>query len=78
MHNRSYYGCSERSDSGRSGDRGIKKLASVINIIRVDVDWCFAVWVKCNNKEFVIRNVYTPYERQQNEDEYLNRLAFIS
>ena len=29
-----------------------------------------------NNKEFIILNVYTPYESLQNE--YLNRLAFIN
>lgn len=35
---------------------------------------------KCNNKELIILNVYihSPYECQQNEDEYLNRFAFIS
>lgn len=31
---------------------------------------------KCNN--FVILNVYTPYESSENEVEYLNRLAFIN
>ena len=58
-----------------------KKLDSVINVIRLEVDrcivdWCIAVRIQINNKEFSILNVYTPYESQQNEDEYLNRLAF--
>ena len=34
--------------------------------------------IQINNIEFSILNVYTPYESQQNEDEYLNRLAFIN
>ncbi len=54
-----------------------KKLDSVINIIKVDVDWCFAVRISCSSKELIILNVYAPYECHQNEDEYLNRLAFI-
>ncbi len=54
-----------------------KKLDSVINIIKVDVDWCFGVRVSCSSKELIILNVYAPYECHQNEDEYLSRLAFI-
>ena len=55
-----------------------KKLDSVINVIRLEVDWCIAVRIQMHNKEFSILNVYTLYESQQNEDEYLNRLAFIN
>lgn len=55
-----------------------KKLDSVMNVIRFELDWCIAVQLKINNKELIILNVYTPYECQQNEDEYLNRLAFIN
>ena len=55
-----------------------KKLDSVINVIRLDRDWCIAVECRINNKVFTILNVYTPYECLQNEDEYLNRLAFIN
>lgn len=33
--------------------------------------------MKFRNKDFIILNVYTPFECQQNKDEYLNRLAFI-
>ena len=36
------------------------------------------VSVKMNNREFIILNMYTPYESRQNEVEYVNRLAFIS
>ena len=28
--------------------------------------------------EFIILNIYTPYECHQNENEYLNRLDFIN
>lgn len=28
-----------------------KRLDSVINLIKFEVDWCFALWIKCNNKE---------------------------
>ena len=30
------------------------------------------------DNSFVILNVYTPYESRENEEEYLNRLAFIN
>lgn len=36
-----------------------KKLDAVINVIRLEVDWCIAVQIKMNNKEFSILNVYT-------------------
>ena len=52
-----------------------KKLDTMINVIRLEADWCIAVQIRMNNKEFIILNVYTT---QQNEDEYLNRLAFIN
>ena len=55
-----------------------KKLDAVINVIRLDVDWCIAVKVKCDDREFVILNVYMPFESQQNEDEFMHRLGFIS
>ena len=31
-----------------------------------------------DNKKIVIINVYTPYESNENENEYLNRLAHIT
>ena len=55
-----------------------KNLDPVINVIRLEVDWCIAVQIKIGNKESTILNVYTPYESLENEDEYLNRLAFIN
>lgn len=55
-----------------------KKLDTIIKVIRLEADWCIAVQIRMNNKDFVILNVYTPYESQKNEDEYLNRLAFIN
>lgn len=54
------------------------KLDLVINVIRTEVDCCIAVQLKINHREFVILNVCTPYECQQNEDVYSNRLAFIN
>lgn len=54
-----------------------KQLDPLINAIRVDADWCIAIHYTHNNKEFVIMNVYTSFECDQNEDEYLNKLAFI-
>lgn len=55
-----------------------KKLNTIINVIRLEADWSIAVQIRIINKEFTILTVYTPYESQQNEDEYLNRLAFIN
>ena len=54
-----------------------EKLDSVINILRLNVDWCIAIQLKISNKIFTILNVYTPFECLNNEDEYMNRLAFI-
>ena len=55
-----------------------KKLDSLINVIRLGVDWCIAIHCVHGDKEFVVLNVYTPYECRENEDEYLHRLAFIN
>lgn len=55
-----------------------RKLDSLINIIRTGVDWCIAVHFELDNKDFIVLNVYTPYECLQNEDEYMNRLGFIN
>lgn len=34
----------------------------------IDADCCIGVQFCLNGKEFIIHNVYTPYERSQNED----------
>lgn len=46
-------------------------------MIRLEVDWAIAIKVAHDKNVFTILNVYTPYECNQNENEYLNRLAFI-
>ncbi len=53
-------------------------LLLVKNVIRLNVDWCIAIHYVHDDKEFVVLNVYTPYESRENEDEYLHRLAFIN
>ena len=55
-----------------------KRLDSMINVIRLGVDWCIAIHLVQDDKECIILNVYTPYESRENEDEYLHRLAFIN
>nr|XP_055036878.1 uncharacterized protein LOC129424288 [Misgurnus anguillicaudatus] len=55
-----------------------KKLDPLVKVIRLDVNWCIAIQITYQDKNFIILNVYTPYESHHNEDEYLNRLAFIS
>ena len=54
-----------------------KKLDSLVTVIRLDVDWCMGMKVVQDKNVFMILNVYTPYECHKNEDEYLNKLAFI-
>ena len=54
-----------------------KKYDQLVNIIRLGVDWAIGVELSCNDKKFIILNVYMPYECTQNEEEYLCRLAFI-
>lgn len=53
-----------------------KKYEPLISVIRLDVNSC--IGIKVEHNVFIILNVYTPYECCQNEDEYINRLAFLS
>lgn len=55
-----------------------KSLDSAINVIRLSVDWCIAIQVTQGDKKFIILNIYLPYECQHHEEEYVNKLAFIS
>ncbi|XP_058650707.1 uncharacterized protein LOC131551670 [Onychostoma macrolepis] len=55
-----------------------KKLDSLVKVVRLDLNWCIAIQITYQDKKCIILNVYTPYECHHNEDEYLNRLAFIS
>ena len=55
-----------------------KRLDSVVNVVRLETDWCIGVQVRMNNKEFIILNVYTPYEASHNDDEYVYKLSFIN
>ena len=54
-----------------------KKYDSLVNVVRMDVDWAIGIEFNCSDKRFIILNVYMPYECTLNEDEYLNRLACI-
>lgn len=49
-----------------------------MNIARTGFDWCIAIQLKLESRELLILNIYTPYECSQNEDEYRNRLGFVS
>lgn len=40
---------------------------------RLGVDWCIGLQFTCDNKEFLVLNVYTSYECRENEDDYLNK-----
>ena len=55
-----------------------KKLDSAINVIRLGVDWCIAIHFSQRDKEIIILNIYTPYECQHNEEDYVNKLGFNS
>ena len=55
-----------------------KKYDPVITVIRLDVDWAIAIKVSFEKNDFIILNVYTPFECHKNENEFLNRLGFIS
>ena len=46
-------------------------------VVRLDVDWAIGIEFNCDDKNIIILNIYTPYECSQNEDEYLNRLAWV-
>lgn len=54
-----------------------KKYDTLIGVIRLKVDWAIAIKVAHDKNLFLILNVYTPYKCLQNENEYLNRLAFM-
>lgn len=56
-----------------------KKYDSLVSVIWLEVDWAIAIKVAHQKSNFIVLNVYTPYENPyQNENEYLNRLGFIS
>lgn len=55
----------------------LHKKFDQVNVVRLDVDWAIGIEFSGGGKRFIILNIYTPYERPQNEDEYLNRLACV-
>lgn len=83
-----FYGAGESTTDLSLGIRGripggvaifwCKKYDSLISVIRLELDWAIATKVVHEKSTFIILNVYTPYESYQNENKYLNRLAFIS
>ena len=50
----------------------------MVSVVRLESDWCIGVQIRMDNREFIILNIYMPYESRKNDDEYVNRLAFIS
>lgn len=54
-----------------------KDCDPLISVIRLEVDWCVAIKDVHNMNVFIIINVYTPHDCHRNEEEYLDRLAFI-
>ena len=54
-----------------------KQLDPIVEVVRMHADWCLAIQVKCNNRVFMIVNVYMPCDRPENEEEYLSKLAFL-
>lgn len=58
---------------GRTWRRG---YPGSVNVLSLDVDWRTGVKFSHNGIEFILLNVYTPYECTQNEDEYLMRPIF--
>lgn len=54
-----------------------KSYNPLITVIRLEVDWCLAVKVIHTMNVFIILNVYAPYGCHRNEEEDLDRLAFI-
>ena len=44
---------------------------TTFNVVRLETD-------RMNNTEFIILNIYTPYESRHNDNEYVNRLAFMN
>ena len=54
------------------------EIEHLIKEVRFDVDWAIGIELNVDNKKIVIINVHTPYESNENENEYLNRLAHIT
>ena len=53
------------------------KYDSMVKVIRLNVDWAIGLEVNCDGKNFIILNIYTPYESYENVDVFVSRLAFI-
>ena len=53
------------------------KYEHIIREIRLDVNWAIGISVNIDEREFVIINVYMPFQANVNEVEYLDRLAYL-
>ena len=53
------------------------KCGPLITELRLGVDWAVGVTININNRKFVILNVYFPYEKSENESDFLNALGSI-
>ena len=49
----------------------------MITEIRLNVDWAIAIKCSFNGRNFVLINVYLPYECSDNECDFLSKLAHI-
>lgn len=54
------------------------KLDPVVTVVRLNVDWAIGIEFKCNDRTFIILNVYMPFESYDNGNEYCNRLSMHS
>ena len=53
------------------------KYDSMVNVLRLNVDWAIGLEFNCNGNNFIILNVYTPYQSYDHVDEYVSKLAFL-
>ena len=48
-----------------------KKLSRCIKKLELEVDWCIAIELSMDETEFVLFNIYMPYQTPENDDRYL-------
>ena len=55
-----------------------RSLSNCVSPIYFDnCDWCVAIKLTCNSTNFVLFNVYLPYECYNNENEFIEKLSLL-
>ena len=54
-----------------------KNMSKYIKVLDIKVDWCMAIEINMGSTNFVLFNVYMPYQAPENEELYFERLGWL-